>query len=487
MWRSKPSVSFVRGDYRTPLGSHRELAPDRTQAAITRRALLRWLVIGSVATLGLAVSLWFVFLPRSAGEHLAQWFGVVTLFGAVALAAGTRLLTRDRLVSAPLPPPLAAVQLITVLSGVISASVLIVILGVRTVYVAVELVTVVPSADVPEFGFGPGGLITWCLLLLACAVGRLSTRDPRLTACLTAGGAATGAWACLLAPVFYVAPHGGLYRTWSTTLLCAWLAFVLAATALAEPRSVVGTSSATVPRPGRPTLSTAWTGLRMVCGAMATALLVLAAYHYAVPLDTASGRWRAPTIMITASAGLGVGACALLARRLGGGGLCEATMGLASITLGGACVCLLPHVPLSMAERYPMVLNALLIGLALAAGLHTQLARIWRRRLLGGGVCETADRWLPHTRHAAFLTAAAALTVAGMMAVWPRLREVGTPDFSLGRVTAGFGGNLLLLLVFLWAARQWRRPTFHILTLLALVSTAGFMLVRMLPYTPRFG
>ena len=147
----------------------------------------------------------------------------------------------------------------------------------------------------------------------------------------------------------------------------------------------------------------------------------------------------------------------------------------------------LPSYPQSTAERYPVIFNAMVVGLALAMALWTWLATLWRRQLHEGIAGPTAGRLIPHTIRGAFLSAVLAVTIAGLMAVWPRLPSIAVPDDSLERVTAGFGGNLMLLLVVLWSARRLKKLTFHILTLLVVASAAGFMMMRMLPYSPHFG
>jgi hypothetical protein len=74
-----------------------------------------------------------------------------------------------------------------------------------------------------------------------------------------------------------------------------------------------------------------------------------------------------------------------------------------------------------------------------------------------------------------------------MMALWPRWPTVSATDDSFGRITAGVAANLFLLLVMLWCSRRLHKTTFQILTVLVVVSTAGFLLSRMLAFTPRFG
>jgi hypothetical protein len=83
------------------------------------------------------------------------------------------------------------------------------------------------------------------------------------------------------------------------------------------------------------------------------------------------------------------------------------------------------------------------------------------------------------------LSAALALVAGALMTSWPRLPTVAGMDHTIGRVTAGFAAHLFLLLVMLWCSRRLRRLTFHLLTVLAVFSTAGFIVVRMIPFASR--
>jgi hypothetical protein len=110
----------------------------------------------------------------------------------------------------------------------------------------------------------------------------------------------------------------------------------------------------------------------------------------------------------------------------------------------------------------------------------------WRGQSPDDGVGAFKVALVPHAKRGAFINAVFAVSLGGLMALWPQLPAIAVPDDSIGRVTAGFGANLLLLLVVLWSARRLRRMTFHILSLFALGSTAGFMFIRMLPYALSF-
>ena len=93
---------------------------------------------------------------------------------------------------------------------------------------------------------------------------------------------------------------------------------------------------------------------------------------------------------------------------------------------------------------------------------------------------------IPCAKRFSFLCAALALVVSAMMALWPRWPTVSATDDSLGRVAAGMAANLFLLLVVLWCSRRSHKLTFQVLTVLVVVSTTGFLLARLLPFTSRF-
>ena len=221
-----------------------------------------------------------------------------------------------------------------------------------------------------------------------------------------------------------------------------------------------------------------WPGFRPTCGVIAMVILVLGIYHLVVPVRLGVGGFRLAVLASGASTGVAAAAVTLLVRRVWNGNLAEAAMGLASIALCSAAVAFVPSLTLRMDDRLPMVFNAVIIGLAVATAVWTYGAlRVLETSRVGraASLASTMKRF-------AFVTACLALLVAAMMAAWPKLPAIATMDDSFGRLTAGVGGNLLLLLVLLGCARKLRRPTFHVLTVLAVLSTAGFLIVRMLPF-----
>ena len=227
-------------------------------------------------------------------------------------------------------------------------------------------------------------------------------------------------------------------------------------------------------------------GLRVVCGVQALFILILVCYHAAVPLPLAYGGIPASAVIGTISALCGSFGCIILSRSLWSLYFVEVAFGLLAMAWACAVMTVVPHWPLSMVERYPVAMNAQMIGLAIAVGAFTWLVGLGQRRQREGLTTSWVFRASGVTRRFSFLSGVLALTLGGLMAAWPRLRFVAVPDDSIGRVTAGFGAYLFLFLMMLVSSRRLKRLTFHILTLLVLASAVGFMMIRMYPYTPKF-
>jgi hypothetical protein len=220
---------------------------------------------------------------------------------------------------------------------------------------------------------------------------------------------------------------------------------------------------------------------------IAAAVVLLVCYHLAVPVAVGWGGFRLAAFVATGSAALAALACFSLVGRMWSVSLADAAMALASVSLCSLATAAVPAEPANLAERYPLIFNAMIVGLAVATGGCTRLGSIWQQQREVGRARMTAGRLIPHARRFAFLNAALALVVSVAMALWPRQRSIATMDHIYIRVVAGFSANLFLLLVMLWCSRQLRRPTFHILTLLVLASTVAFLIVRIVPFTAQFG
>lgn len=268
-----------------------------------------------------------------------------------------------------------------------------------------------------------------------------------------------------------------------TLILGAALAAVLVGTAWSVRRQRLGETASRSSKRFLP-LHTG-RGLRLAVGIVTVATVLSVGYHLAVPLAVA-GSVRAGLFIATVTSFAAMAAVFTIAVQWENAALMDGGLGLLSLGVCGLAVSVVPFYPASLAERYPVVLTAMVAGLALATWLCTWLGlRPQRNR------SPFARRWgaidvAEHFKRFAFLNAVLGLLVAALLSVWPRLRWIAIPDDSLGRVTAGFGAQLLLLLVLLWSARRMNLITFHVLSIVAVVSSAGFMLMRAYPYTPQF-
>ncbi len=420
--------------------------------------------------------------------------GVADLCSVLALvwSSVAALVLRIRLTSDSTVPRrrgfVTVAHVVALLMGVVTAIIQSVVLAMRVIYVAIDLLNGYPYLGTRDYGFGPGGLWSLILLLAACAIGQASTGDRRLGTCQFWSAVFVASWACLLRPALQSTPAGGVERTGSTLLLMTVLSGLLALTV-----AVV----LAVERWGRPVVagsdgdsgagSSPWPGLNSSATTIAVAVIFLVCYHLAVPIAVGSGGFRLTSLVVTASAALAGLASYLLVVRWWSSYLADAAMGLASLGLCALASLAVPSQPAALDERYPLVFSAVIVGFATAAWFWVWLASVWERQRCGDQAGGDSRRLIPHAKRSAFYCAALALVVGGVMAVWPRWPAIAATDDSLGRVSAGFAANLYLLLAMLWCSRKLRRLTFQILTVLTVVSTAGFLLARMLPFTSQFG
>lgn len=420
-------------------------------------------------------------------------------------------------------------NVVALLLGVVTAIIQSVVLVMRVIYVTVDLLNGYPYRGTRDYGFDIAGLWSIGFLLAACVIALASTGERRLVTCQLWCATIMASWACLLSPALQSTGTGRYERTGSTLLLLAVLSVLSAAaviiTGLADRQRRVGDlsmwdrlSSRSKDRleslshmmasslradgmSGRSADMLAnsrachpWPGLSFSVAMTSLAVIMLGSFHLAVPIALSRGGFRLAVLTVTGSTAIAAIASFVLVARSWNGHLADAAMALTSLSLCGLATLAVPSHPSALVERYPMVFNAMVVGLAGGTFLWTWLASVWQRQLDGGGqsadeTCRstTCARLIPHATRFAFLGAVLALVAGMVMAVWPRWRAIATTDDSFGRVTAGVSANLFLLLVMLWSSRRSHRPVFQILTVLAVVSMAGFLLVRMLPFTPRFG
>jgi hypothetical protein len=346
---------------------------------------------------------------------------------------------------------------VALLLAVGAVSFQLVVLVVRTIQVGAEVVSGFPWESLGRLGFGPEGVWTLGVLFVACAVSLLSSGERRLFTCLFWLTVLIGAWACLLIPTYRVTALGGFQRSGNTLALLACLSTLLAAGGLTG-RWLENTEGQNPER--------TWPGFRASCGALGIAVLLLTCFHLAQPTPFRMGGHAWGCGVVGCMALLAAVPLIVLGAPLRTGYLLDLGLGLISLGLAGIAVLAFMPDTRPLAEGYPKIFNAQVVGLAAAAGLWT-----WE--------------WKGRSRRCTFLTICLALLIVFMTAVWPKLPGNGASDDSLERVTAGLGTNLFLTLVAFRAARRWGGASFLALGLLALLGSVGFLAVRLLPFVSR--
>lgn len=431
-------------------------------------------VVAVVAT-GFLTALWFVVTPRHAAEYLARMGAIIAAVMAIS-SAGVQWTYPSQDEEGTAHAFVRVARQVALMFGVLSGTILAVVLGVRCVYVAVELVTILPTRAPGDFGFtreGPGSL---ALLLVACAVGYSATMKESLVTGAAALSTMIGAWAALAEPVHTLNLATGMMRSPGFALLGPWLALMLVVMA-------VKTRCA----PAAEEDHGGGAGWRLWCAVLAVALVLHTAYALAVPMETAVLGMHAAYGMHGVAALVGGTACLTLARSLLSGNLADGGFGLLVLSAAAAAVAVAPELPPALGERYPVVFNAAIAGLSPAAMALAFLAWRWTGQSERHPEDESIALLRFHAKRGVFLCGAIGVVIGGMMAFWPRMQGIATSDFSLGRVLSGLAANLLLFLVLLGCARMYRRPTYYVLAGLVLATGTVFVVMRILPFTPHFG
>lgn len=450
-------------------------------------AVMRAGFVTAVVTLGLITATWFVVTPRVAAEYLARMGAIIAAVMSIC-AAGVQwtLVTDDEESTA-----FAFVRVtrhLALLFGVLAGTVLAIVLGVRCIYVAVELLTVLPTKAASDYGFTREGAGSLALLLVACAVCYGATMASGLSTCIVVLATMIGVWLGLAGSVLNMSVAEGMTRSLGFALVGPWLAIMMMVMAIMTPKVMNADGPVATP-----VLSVKGhvhghhAGWRVCCAALALGLMLHTVYPLVVPMDSTHIGMRMALLIGCLAALVGSLACMTLARELYSGNLADGAFGLMAIAVGSLAVSAVPGYPLRLVEMYPLVFNALIVGLALGAAVCALLARHWTLKSEVDPHDTGAAMLRFHAKRGIFICGAAGVVIGGMMAFWPRLPGIAVSDFSLVRVSVGFAANLLLFLVMLVCARMYLRPTYYVLSGLAFVSAVTFMLVRMLPYTPRFG
>ncbi|MCH7592521.1 MAG: hypothetical protein IH989_07065 [Planctomycetes bacterium] len=464
---------------------------------LVARRRLPQLVVGLsfVLAISLASSLELIQRwPTSAGiaQDIARTCGILSFVWSVCASAMVLRGRRQRPRDDALKGFAFLTYVVSLLLGVVVVVIQSIVLMIRIIYVAIDLMNGYPFSGVREYGFGDAGLWSLAFVGVAGTISLLSTGDRRLGASLFWVLAVLGTWASLLAPVLRPTPSGGFVRTQATAV---WL-IVLAVLVMVS----VCVSGWVDRKPLRDLMSSplrddaeianatpGWGGLALSITLVSLFILLSSCYHLLVPVEFDLTGPLLGGLIVAVSTAFCALSCLVMFRRTGQVYAAEAAMGLATFAVCSLAALSVCGGDLPAADRYPLLFTAVIVGFAASTALWVQLASVGRRHRDSGRIETVAARLFPQFTRFAFLSGALGLLASSVLAIWPRLPTIATMDDTLGRVTAGFAANLLLLLTALWSARRLRRPTFHMLAILTVLSCGAFILARILPLTAKYG
>jgi hypothetical protein len=425
--------------------------------AIGTSAVMVCPVRGSLSTLAwtfAVVSAFWAMLPWSAGSCRGGSRSAFQLFGICRLLA----------------------LLLGVAAGIIQS----VFLGARAIFVLVELWNGFPWLPFARLTFEPGGVWTQVVLFVACAGGLITTADSRLHACTLWSTVGIALWACLLSSPFAVASNGIVERTGFTLFLLLSVGVVTMLASL----TAIGPASRACSRGSdeRPRHRAGWPGFHASCSVLAAILVLCVAYHLAVPvLDFCGKPGLAAALTFLVSA---LGAfCTLrlgIHRRIDG--LTNAGLGLASLSFLSLPTVFVAGSDPRLADAYPAWFNALVFGgtIAVLAGTRVLLGL---RTIPKDARAGLRPFLAPFVRRCTFLSSCLTLLIATMMAAWPRLPAIATTDDTLGRMIMGFLGCAGFAMASAYSAMRLGGWSFHLVTVLSLITAAGFVWARIIPFS----
>lgn len=432
--------------------------------------------------------------PTSAGiaQDVARTCGILSFVWSVCASAmilrGHRQSPRDD----ALTGFAFLAYVVSLLLGVVVVVIQSVVLTIRIICIAIDLMNGHPFGGVREYGFGDAGLWSLAFVGGAGTISLLSTGDRRLGACLFWILAVFGTWASLLAPVLQSTPTGGFVRTQATAVWLLVLAvLVMVAVCISgwlDRKPLRDLMSPPLHNDAQDADATpGWGGLALSITLVSLFILLSSCYHLLVPVKFDLTGPLLGGLIVALSTALCALSCFVMFHRTGQVHAAEVAMGLATFALCSFAALSVSGEDLPAADRYPLLFTAVIVGFAASTVLWVQLASIGRRDRDSGRLETVAARLFPQLTRFAFLSGALGLLASSVLAIWPRLPTIATMDDTLGRVTAGFAANLFLLLTALWSARRLRRPTFHMLAILIVLSCGGFIMARILPLTAKYG
>ncbi len=226
-----------------------------------------------------------------------------------------------------------------------------------------------------------------------------------------------------------------------------------------------------------------WPGFRKSAGAVAILLLLLVCFELAMCVVTTSvGSGLRAGILSVSSLVAAIATFCLVGRRWSVN-IAEIAMGLLTLSAACAIVAVWPMSGDSVQSRCPVLMNSLVVAFAVMTAFWIWVGRVWRQQLNDGVAWTAAGRIALFSDTFALLGCFLGAANAVAMAVWPRMRNVSVADDSLGRMVAGMGGCLFLLMTCLWAARKSGRSSFRILAAIVGLAGVAFIVVRAEPFS----
>lgn len=209
-----------------------------------------------------------------------------------------------------------------------------------------------------------------------------------------------------------------------------------------------------------------WPGFRYSVGILAALILLLGCSQLLLP-------WTGPAAILAG------GAVLTLTHRRWNENLAD--VGIALITLGVVALVMMcfPQLPAWWtADAWAEVVNRILLGLAIMAGLWYWLGAFWRQQLDDGEPWTTTGRLIRTVRRVGYFVGAAGVLVSYHLAFWP-VFPYGNTDADAWRWGWGLAANGLLIMVLLLASRKTEKSTLGWLALFAVAGTIMFSVVRM--------
>jgi len=206
-------------------------------------------------------------------------------------------------------------------------------------------------------------------------------------------------------------------------------------------------------------------GFRPSAAALAMGLLPLGAYH-------------ADSFFVAACAALAGGSSLQLARRRWHPNFAEVGMALVTLAVVSFAVACVPTSVggSELATRMPLLLAAVMVGLAAMVFMWQWLPNVWDQQLHDGRAWTTTGSMIPLARRIGLIVAAFGVLAGSQLAFWPEIASVR--DDSVGRWVIGSLAYVVLLAALVLATRLSQRRDLAGVSLLGLAIAGVFVALR---------